>query len=88
MFSFEYPQHMFWLRNKKNDFCSLIWGPVYSGKISDSTYISPPYLPSADNIFKRKIPRLYTLYEQLFTYMDSDTANFIACSKVSTVASQ
>ena len=27
--SFEYPQHMFWLRNKKNDFQSrtLIWGP-------------------------------------------------------------
>ena len=27
--SFEYPQHMFWLRNKKNNFqlCTLIWGP-------------------------------------------------------------
>ena len=27
--SFEYPQHMFWLRNKKNNFQShtLIWGP-------------------------------------------------------------
>ena len=27
--SFEYPQHMFWLRNKKNNFHlhSLIWGP-------------------------------------------------------------
>ena len=27
--SFEYPQHMFWLRNKKNNFqlCILIWGP-------------------------------------------------------------
>ena len=25
--SFEYPQHMFWLRNKKNSFqlCTLIW---------------------------------------------------------------
>ena len=29
--SLEYPQHMFWLRNKKNNFqlCTLIWGPVY-----------------------------------------------------------
>ena len=28
--SFEYPQHMFWLRNKKNNFQlrTLIWGPV------------------------------------------------------------
>ena len=27
--SFEYPQHMFWLRNKKNDFLlrTLAWGP-------------------------------------------------------------
>ena len=27
--SFEYPQHMFWLRNKKNNFqlCTLILGP-------------------------------------------------------------
>ena len=27
--SFEYPQHMFWLRNKKNNFqlATLIWGP-------------------------------------------------------------
>ena len=26
--SFEYPQHMFWFRNKKNNFqlCTLIWG--------------------------------------------------------------
>ena len=29
--SFEYPQHMFWLRNKKNNFQipTLIWGPEY-----------------------------------------------------------
>ena len=29
--SFEYPQHMFWLRNKKNNFpvCTLIWRPEY-----------------------------------------------------------
>ena len=28
--SYEYPQYMFWLRNKKNNFQlrSLIWGPV------------------------------------------------------------
>ena len=28
--SFEFPQHMFWLRNKKNNvlLCTLIWGPV------------------------------------------------------------
>ena len=28
--SFEYPQHMFWLRNKKYNFLlhTLIWGPV------------------------------------------------------------
>ena len=30
--SFEYPQHMFWLRNKKNNiqWCTLIWRPVWS----------------------------------------------------------
>ena len=30
--SFEYPQHMIWLRNKKNNFqlYTLIWGPVSS----------------------------------------------------------
>ena len=30
--SFEYPQHMFWLRNKNNDFqlCTLIWRPASS----------------------------------------------------------
>ena len=30
--SFEYPQHMFWLRNKKNNFYlrTLIWGPEFS----------------------------------------------------------
>ena len=29
--SFEYPQHMFWLRNKKNNILlrTLIWGPAY-----------------------------------------------------------
>ena len=29
--SFEHPQHMFWLRNKKNNFQlrTLIWGPEY-----------------------------------------------------------
>ena len=28
--SFEHPQHMFWLRNKKNSFQfhTLIWGPA------------------------------------------------------------
>ena len=28
--SFEYPQHMFWLRNKKNNFqiCTLILRPI------------------------------------------------------------
>ena len=34
---FEYPQHMFWLRNKKNNFQlrTLIWGPVYGIIYSD-----------------------------------------------------
>ena len=29
--SFEYPQHMFWLRNKKNNplLHTLIWGPEF-----------------------------------------------------------
>ena len=33
--SFEYPQHMFWLRNKKNNFQlrTLIWGPGNVGHI-------------------------------------------------------
>ena len=26
--TFEYPQHMFWLRNKKKMLRTLIWGPV------------------------------------------------------------
>ena len=28
--SFEYPQHMIWLRNKKTNFlvCTLIWEPI------------------------------------------------------------
>ena len=32
--SFEYPQHMFWLRNKKNNvqLRTLIWGPPISLK--------------------------------------------------------
>ena len=32
--SFEYPQHMFWLRNKKNNFLvsTLIWRPVFEIK--------------------------------------------------------
>ena len=31
--SFEYPQHMFWLRNKKKYFqlLTLIWGPANAG---------------------------------------------------------
>ena len=30
--SFEYPHHMFWLRNKKNNFqlSTLIWGPAFT----------------------------------------------------------
>ena len=33
--SFEYPQHMFWLRNEKTNvqLRILIWGPVSFGKI-------------------------------------------------------
>ena len=33
--SFEYPQHMFWLGNKKNNFqvCTLIWRPVHGACI-------------------------------------------------------
>ena len=36
--SFEYPQHMFWLRNKKDNFHlhTLIWGPE-TGKQLDMT---------------------------------------------------
>ena len=33
--SFEYPQHMFWLRNKKNNFSyALLSGGLYLGWIS------------------------------------------------------
>ena len=37
--SFEYPQHMFWLRNKKNNFLlrTLIWGPGLTFSGLDST---------------------------------------------------
>ena len=34
--AFEYPQHMFWLRNKKNNFQlhTLIWGPGYENVVN------------------------------------------------------
>ena len=40
--SFEYPQHMFWLRNKKNKFQlhTLIFGPVYHSKQSKNCFFS------------------------------------------------
>ena len=49
--SFEYPQHMFWLRNKKNNFQlrSLIWGPEYS--TFDIHFLALiPYLDSANSV--------------------------------------
>ena len=38
--SFEYPKHMFWLRNKKNKFQlhTLIFGPVYHSKQSNFVF--------------------------------------------------
>ena len=37
--SFEYPQHMFWMRNKENNFpiCTHIWRPGANNKGSDQT---------------------------------------------------
>ena len=34
--SFEHPQQLFWLRNKKNNFqlCNLIWRPVFTDVIT------------------------------------------------------
>ena len=39
--SFEYPQHIFWLRNKKNNFQlrTLIWGPGNNSEIILKTFI-------------------------------------------------
>ena len=36
--SFEYPQHMFWLSNKKNNFPvhTLIWRPVIGNSVSET----------------------------------------------------
>ena len=40
--SFEHPQHMFWLRNKKNNFKlrTLIWGPDYNLHVTDTNVSS------------------------------------------------
>ena len=49
--SFEYPQHIFLLRNKKNNFLVLMWRPDYillSGGISPFPYLC---FPSPTSIF-------------------------------------
>ena len=48
--SFEYPQHMFWLRNKKNNFqlCTLIWR-------SAKTYTVKPVLSGFSKIDKTNV---------------------------------
>ena len=53
--SFEYPQHMFWLRNKKNNFHlrTLIWGPVI---LFNNVQIIQNYL----SYIARKLFILYT----------------------------
>ena len=40
---FGYPQHMFWLRNKKNNFPlrTLIWGPAICGKNKNRKKMRP-----------------------------------------------
>ena len=47
--SFEYPQHMFYLRNKKNNILlrTLIWGPDNNNNNSDNNDIVPCYRCSA-----------------------------------------
>ena len=44
--SFEYPQHMFWLRNKKNHFQvhTLIWGPACN-EVSGHFMVWPSVCP-------------------------------------------
>ena len=58
--SFEYSQHMFWLRNKKNDFLfsTLIWGPglllVYQIQIREHFFVVIFffYYPSQKNVLE------------------------------------
>ena len=53
--SFEYPQHMFWLRNKKNNFQihTLIWGPVNREAILlYQVHTKPNSLQHFDVLFK------------------------------------
>ena len=53
--SFEYPQHKFWLKKKKNDFSlgTLIWGP---DKYAQSKNNMPPIFDSGNT--KMKLARL------------------------------
>ena len=67
--SFEYPQHMFWLSNKKNNFLlhTLIWGPVgaFSGsktvcnfakiKLISSENIRTPRIKGPTSFFLQKV---------------------------------
>ena len=43
--SFEYPQHMFWIRNKENNFpiCTLIWRPglKLDPVLTDEDHLNP-----------------------------------------------
>ena len=50
--SFEYPQHMFWLRNKKNNFQlrSLIWGPGVMHMTSKECEFSEAHQTRTDDL--------------------------------------
>ena len=63
--SFEYPQHMFWLRNKKNYFLlrTLIWGP---GRICRDCADVQPGLPEPSKVGRGIIPYNYHLIDWYF----------------------
>ena len=49
--SFEYPQHMFWFRNKKNSFQlrTLIWGLINNKELVPSIRYTLAYAPIEDS---------------------------------------
>ena len=68
--SVEYPQHMFWLRNKRNNFLlrTLIWGPeecsffnIGGAKIYEGYHLVFPFNATSANMF--------VLYAFLYMYV-------------------
>ena len=69
--SFEYPQHMFWLRNKKNNFQlrTLIWGHDYIFKRDISnTMAFGNGLTNKDNIFMDQADTIWAVTRENLSF--------------------